>query len=163
VDYDPHWRELFEQASRKIKAALGSRLLLLEHVGSTSVPGLAAKPRLDVLLVVVDPAHEPAYVPLLEAAGYVLRIREEDWHHHRLLKGTDPDMNIHVFGPGCPEVDRMLRFRDRLRSDEADRRLYEWTKRELASQDWKYVQNYADAKSAVVEQILARAMETPQE
>ncbi|HUE15159.1 MAG TPA: GrpB family protein [Planctomycetaceae bacterium] len=157
VDYDSQWPALFERASEKIRAALGSRVLLIEHVGSTSVPGLAAKPIIDALLVVADSADEPDYVPAMEAAGYVLRIREEDWFQHRLFKGSDPDMNLHVFSSGCPETDRMLLFRDWLRHNAADRRLYERTKRELASQDWKYVQNYADAKSAVVEEILARA------
>jgi GrpB-like predicted nucleotidyltransferase (UPF0157 family) len=157
VDYDPSWPQLFEQAAKKIKVALESRLLLIEHVGSTSVPGLAAKPRLDLLLVVADPVDEATYVPALEAIGHTLRIREEDWYQHRLLQGTDPAMNLHVFAPDCPEVGRMLRFRDWLRGNESDRRLYEQTKRELATKEWKYGQNYADAKSAVVEGILARA------
>jgi len=139
------------------EAALGERVLLIEHVGSTSVPGLAAKPRIDVLLLVTDSADEPAYVPALEAAAYVLRIREPDWYEHRMFNGLDTDINLHVFSPGCPEIDRMLLFRDWLRSNASDRRLYERTKRELARKDWRYTQNYADAKTAVVEEILARA------
>ena len=133
------------------------RLLELEHVGSTSVPGLTAKPRLDLQLVVADSADEAAYVPALEAAGYTLTIREPDWHEHRLLRGSDPAVNLHVFSAGCEEIDRVLRFRDRLRSDDADRELYASTKRELARQPWQYVQNYADAKSAVIEEILLRS------
>ena len=113
--------------------------------------------RIDVLLVVADSADELAYVPALEAAAYALRIREPDWYEHRMFKGPDTDINLHVFSPGCPEIDRMLLFRDWLRSNAADRRLYERTKRELARLDWKYTQNYADAKTAVVEEILARA------
>jgi GrpB-like predicted nucleotidyltransferase (UPF0157 family) len=157
VDYDPEWPRLFEREAERIEAALGERVLLIEHVGSTSVPGLAAKPRIDVLLVVEDSADEPAYVPALEAAAYVLRIREPDWYEHRMFNGPDTDINLHVFSPGCPEIERMLLFRNWLRSNAADRRLYERTKRELARKDWKYVQNYADAKTAVVEEILARA------
>jgi GrpB-like predicted nucleotidyltransferase (UPF0157 family) len=129
----------------------------IEHVGSTAVPGLAAKPRIDVRLVVADSADEPAYVPAVEAAGYVLRIREPDWYEHRVFKGPDVDINLDVLSPGCPEIDRMLLFRDWLRSNASDRRLYERTKRELARRDWTYVQNYADAKTAVVEEILMRA------
>jgi GrpB-like predicted nucleotidyltransferase (UPF0157 family) len=87
----------------------------------------------------------------------VLRIREPDWYEHRVFKGPDTDVNLHVFSPGCPEIDRMLLFRDHLRSNESDRRLYERTKRELAQKEWKYTQNYADAKTAVVEEIIARA------
>src|SRR5205823_5394602 len=136
---------------------LEERVLLIEHVGSTSVPGLAAKPRIDTLLVVAASADEPAYVPALEAAGYVLHIREPDWYEHREFKGPDTDVNLHVFSPGCPEIERMLLFRDWLCSNAADRQLYERTKRELARLDWKYTQNYADAKTTVVEEILVRA------
>jgi GrpB-like predicted nucleotidyltransferase (UPF0157 family) len=144
---------------RRHASALGDRALLLEHVGSTSVPGLAAKPKIDLLLVVANTVDEPAYVPDLEAAGYVLHIREPDWYEHRLFKGLDTEINLHVFSLGCEEIDRMLLFRNWLRSHPADRELYERTKRELARQEWKYVQNYADAKSAVVQEILARARE----
>jgi len=157
ADYDPRWPRLFELEAERIQAALGDRILLIEHVGSTSVPGLAAKPRIDVLLVVANSADEPAYVPALEAARYLLRIREPDWYEHRMFNGLDTDINLHVFSPGCPEIDRMLLFRNRLRSHASDRLLYERTKRDLARQDWKYTQNYADAKTAVVEEILARA------
>jgi GrpB-like predicted nucleotidyltransferase (UPF0157 family) len=157
VDYDLEWPQLFKREAERIQAALGDQVLLIEHVGSTSVPGLAAKPRIDVLLVVADSADESAYVPALEAAGYVLRIREPDWYEHRVFKGPDTDINLHVFSPGCPEIDRMLLFREWLRYNESDRGLYERTKRELARLDWKYTQNYADAKTAVVEEILARA------
>ena len=130
----------------------------LEHVGSTSVPELAAKPCIDILLVVQDSSDEPSYVPALESAGYVLRIREPGWYEHRLLKGPDTAVNLHVFSSGCVEIDRMVRFRDWLRTHIEDRALYERTKRDLASLRWKYTQNYADAKTAVVGQILARAM-----
>ncbi len=157
VDYDPEWPRLFEREAERVQAALGERVLLIEHVGSTSVPGLAAKPRIDMLLVVADSADESAYVPAMEAAGYVLRIREPDWYEHRVFKGPDIDINLHVFSPGCLEIDRMLLFRDWLRSNAVERRLYERIKRELARKDWKYTQNYADAKTSVVEEILARA------
>ncbi len=157
VDYDPEWPRLFEREARRIQAALGDRVLLIEHTGSTSVPGLAAKPRIDMLLVVANSADEPAYVPALEAAGYVLCIREPDWYEHRVFKGPDTDVNLHVFSPGCTEIDRILLFRDWLRSNVFDFRLYERTKRELARKDWKYTQNYADAKTSVVEEIIARA------
>jgi GrpB-like predicted nucleotidyltransferase (UPF0157 family) len=157
VEYDPMWPQLFAREKERIQAALGDRILILEHVGSTSVPGLAAKPRIDILLVVASSADEPAYVPALEAAGYVLRIREPDWHEHRVFKGPDSDINLHVFSSGSTEIERMLRFRDHLRSDISDRQLYEQTKRRLAQKQWKYTQNYADAKTDVVEEILARA------
>lgn len=129
----------------------------IEHAGSTSVPGLAAKPVIDIVLVVADSADENAYAPALESAGYVLRIREPDWFEHRLFKGLDPETNLHVFSEGCSEIDRTLVFRDWLRANPADRDLYERTKRELASQEWEHIQNYADAKTAVIGEMLARA------
>jgi GrpB-like predicted nucleotidyltransferase (UPF0157 family) len=156
VDYDLEWPRLFEREAERIRAVLGERVLLLEHAGSTSVPGLAAKPRIDILLVVADSADESSYVPSLEAAGYILRIREPEWYEHRMFNGPDTAINLHVFSSGCSEIDRMLLFRNWLRSNVSDRELYERTKRELARKDWKYTQNYADAKTVVVEEILAR-------
>ena len=158
VDYDPAWPGLFAREADRIRAALGERAVLLEHTGSTSVPGLAAKPIIDMTLAVPDSSDEESYAPALEAAGYVLRIREPDWHEHRVFKGPDTNVNLHVFSDGCPEIDRMLRFRDWLRTDHADRELYERTKRELAAREWTYVQDYADAKTLVVEEIIARAL-----
>jgi GrpB-like predicted nucleotidyltransferase (UPF0157 family) len=157
VEYDARWPQMFADEAKRIRAALGEQAVQLEHVGSTSVPGLAAKPVIDVVLVVADSADEDAYVPALEAAGYVLRIREPDWFEHRLLKGPDANVNVHVFSPGCAETERMLLFRDWLRRDAADREFYERTKRELAQREWEYTQHYADAKTEVVEAIIARA------
>jgi GrpB-like predicted nucleotidyltransferase (UPF0157 family) len=157
ADYDPAWPRLFEREADRIRSVLGERVMRLEHVGSTSVPGLAAKPIIDILLVVPDSGDEPAYVPALEAAGYLLVIREPEWHQHRVFKGPDTNVNLHVHSPGSPEIERYLRFRDRLRSDPADRERYQRAKRELAQRDWRYVQQYADAKTPVVEEILARA------
>jgi GrpB-like predicted nucleotidyltransferase (UPF0157 family) len=157
VDYDPAWPGLFEREDRRIRAALGDRVVRLEHTGSTSVPGLAAKPIIDMILIVPDSSDEHSYVPDLEAVGYILRIREPDWHEHRVLKGPDTNVHLHVFSPGSPELERMVGFRDWLRSHHEDRELYERTKRDLAAREWKYVQHYADAKTAVVEEIIARA------
>lgn len=161
--YDPEWPRLFEREAVRIRAALGDHALLVEHAGSTSVPGLSAKPIIDMVLVVADTTDEAAYVPALEAVGYVLRVREPDWHEHRLLKGPDTAVNLHLFTIGCVEIGRMLCFRDHLRADEADRARYEQHKQELAQQTWKYVQHYADAKSEVVEEILIGAGVTPRD
>jgi GrpB-like predicted nucleotidyltransferase (UPF0157 family) len=157
VDYDPQWPRLFAREADRIRAVLGPRALRIEHTGSTSVPGLVAKPVIDVLLVVTDSGNEETYVPVLEAAGYVLRIREADWHEHRMFNGPDTEINLHVFSSGCPEIDRMLLFRDWLRSNAADRDLYARAKQSLAREEWEHVQNYADAKTAIVEKIMARA------
>jgi GrpB-like predicted nucleotidyltransferase (UPF0157 family) len=156
-EYNTEWPHLFEREASRIRAVLGDQVLQIEHVGSTSVPGLAAKPLIDILLVVPDSTDEASYVPALEAAGYTLRVREPDWFEHRLFKGPDTNVNVHTFSAGCSESERMLLFRDWLRSHPADRERYERTKRELAMRDWKYVQNYADAKTEVVEAIIAKA------
>jgi GrpB-like predicted nucleotidyltransferase (UPF0157 family) len=155
--YDLSWPRLYEREAQRVIATLGDQVLRLEHVGSTSVPGLPAKPIIDMLLVVADSAREDAYVPPMEAAGYVLRIREPDWYEHRLFKGPDTNINLHVFSADCIEIDRMVGFRDHLRGSASDRALYAETKRELASRNWRYVQEYADAKTEVVEAIIARA------
>ena len=157
VNYDPEWPALFQREADRIRAALGDRVLRIEHVGSTSVPGLAAKPIIDIVLIVANTANEEAYVPALEAWGYTLRIRETDFHEHRMFKGPDTNTNLHCYSNGCPEVEKMLVFRDWLRARNADRTLYENRKRELAARTWKYVQDYAEAKTAIVEEILARA------
>jgi GrpB-like predicted nucleotidyltransferase (UPF0157 family) len=157
VDYDPQWPDLYRREAERVHAALGSRALRIEHTGSTSVPGLAAKPIIDMLLVVADSADEASYVPPLERAGYVLRIREPGWYEHRMFRGTDTGVHLHVFSAGCPEIDRVLLFRDTLRNHPAERDLYARTKRELSRRQWKYAQNYADAKTAVIEEILERA------
>jgi GrpB-like predicted nucleotidyltransferase (UPF0157 family) len=155
--YDPAWPGLFAQLAQQIRAALGDAVLLLEHAGSTSVPGLAAKPIIDMVLAVADSSAEASYVKPLEQQGYTLRIREPAWYQHRLLRPPEIPGNLHVFSAGCEEIAQMLLFRDWLRAHDDDRLLYEATKRELAGRTWKYTQNYADAKGVVVHEILARA------
>ena len=158
VEYDEEWPRLFALEAERIRRTLGAKALRIEHIGSTSIPGLAAKPIIDIDLVVADSSDEDAYVPELEAVGYVLRIREPDWFEHRCFKGPDTNVNLHTFSDGCEEVDRNLTFRDWLRTHDDDRSLYLDAKCELAKREWKHVQNYADAKSAVVQAILARAL-----
>jgi GrpB-like predicted nucleotidyltransferase (UPF0157 family) len=157
VEYDRAWPRRFAREAAAVRAALGARALLVEHIGSTSVPGLAAKPIIDVLLVVRDSADEPAWLPALEAAGYALRVREPDFHEHRMLRTPAKDVHLHVYSPDSPEIARNLAFRDRLRTDAADRALYADTKRRLAARTWPTMQHYAEAKTAVIEAIIARA------
>ena len=157
VEPQVSWTEQGAAETARVRSALGDGVLRVEHVGSTSIPGLVAKPILDLVLVVADPDVEPSYVPALEGAGYVLHVREPWWHRHRMLKGVEPAVNLHVFPPECSEPTRMIAFRDRLLADDADRELYAATKRDLAARTWRYTQHYADAKATVVEAILARA------
>ena len=155
ADYDPTWAERFHQEEAKIRKALGQAALAVEHVGYTSVPGLAAKPIVYILLVIEDSGDEASYLPALEQVGYILRVREPEFEEHRMFR--TPEKDVHVFSAGTGEIGRLLLLRDHLREDEEDRGLYAGTKRELASRDWPSMQRYADAKTEVVEGILARA------
>lgn len=158
VNYNPEWPNAFRNEAEKIRSVMGERALRIEHVGSTSVPGLPAKPIIDIVLIVADSANEEDYAGALEKAGYQLRIREPVWYGHRMFTGSENPVNLHVFSAGCPEIDRMLGFRDWLRTTESDRELYARSKRALVEHRWKYTQNYADAKTAVIMQILSRAL-----
>ncbi|WP_424184947.1 GrpB family protein [Actinokineospora sp. G85] len=157
VEYTDEWPRLFAREAERIRSLLGDEVRLLEHAGSTSVPGLAAKPIIDIVLAVADSADEDAYVTPLVAGGYLLKVREPDWFEHRVLKGPDTDINLHVFSEGASEIAAMLAFRDHLRADPADRALYLATKRALAARTWRHIQHYADAKSQVVRDIMTRA------
>lgn len=137
-----------------IGAALGDSALRIEHIGSTSVPDLAAKPIIDILVVVQDSTDESTYLPQLEAAGYVLRVREPEWNEHRMFKTPEKDVHVHVYSAGCSEIERNLIFRDRLRQNIEDRRRYEQTKRELAAREWADMNEYADAKTDVIESVI---------
>jgi GrpB-like predicted nucleotidyltransferase (UPF0157 family) len=161
-DYDSRWPRWFEDEAEKISMALGSGAVQVEHVGSTSVPGLPAKPIIDIALAVADSSQEDSFVPALVAAGYRLQIREPEWHQHRCFytrvdKGHHRNVNLHVYTVGCSELTRYAVFRDWLRTHPEDLALYRDTKRELSTRDWKYVQNYADAKTPVIHAITTRA------
>jgi GrpB-like predicted nucleotidyltransferase (UPF0157 family) len=155
AEYDSTWPALFAKHAKIIGDLLGSAAWRIEHIGSTSVPGLAAKPIIDILVVVKDSTDESVYLRQLEAAGYVLRVREPDWHEHRMFRTRDKDVHVHVYSDGCPEIARNLTFRDRLRRNANDRTRYEQTKRQLATQDWSDMNAYAEAKTDVIEDVIA--------
>ena len=157
ADHDPLWPEKFQRHAAIIAKHLGMKALAIEHIGSTSVPGLAAKPIIDLDVIVEDSSDEAAYLPALLAAGYVLRVREPDWHEHRMLRTPELDVHIHLFSRGCEEVARHLAFRNHLRHDAEGRLRYETLKRKLAKEDWSDMNAYASAKGEMVEDILARA------
>ncbi len=158
VPYDDAWPAAFAEVERTVRAALGERVLALSHVGSTSVPGLAAKPVIDVDLTVADSADEPAYLPPLEAAGFSLRVREPDWEEHRLFTDEGLDTHLHVFSPGSPELARHLLFRDWLREHREDRAVYGAFKQELAQRGFTDGMDYNNHKSALVYDIYERVL-----
>jgi GrpB-like predicted nucleotidyltransferase (UPF0157 family) len=152
--YDAGWPEVYLDHWRRIRGALGVRALVVEHIGSTAVPGLAAKPVVDVVVGVDDVTAEEEYLDPLLAAGYVLRVREPG---HRLVRTPARDVHVHVYGRDDPAVDAYLLLRDRLRSHADERDLYERTKRALLARRWDDTNAYAEAKTEVVTAILARA------
>lgn len=152
ADYDAAWPRRFELERDRIRAALGPVAIRVEHIGSTSVPGLAAKPIVDLLVTVAAPEDDGAFVPALEHAGYVLRVREPG---HRMLRTPARDVQVHVWADDDAEVDRYLTFRDRLRGSPERRREYEQLKRELAKRDWRDVNHYANAKGPFIESVLS--------
>jgi GrpB-like predicted nucleotidyltransferase (UPF0157 family) len=153
VDYDSSWPVRFQDERAKLTTALGTEAIGIEHIGSTAVPGLAAKPIIDVLVTVADIQDEPRYLPALQRAGYVLRVREPG---HRMVRTAGLDVHVHIWPDGDPAVTAYLAFRNRLRSSIAHRDFYAATKRRLAQQDWPTMDDYADAKSDVILQILNR-------
>jgi GrpB-like predicted nucleotidyltransferase (UPF0157 family)/GNAT superfamily N-acetyltransferase len=169
VPASPHWAGDFDALAGRLRDALGSRALALEHLGSTSVPGLWAKPVIDVVLTVEDPDLEDHYVPLLEAAGFVFRLRERSWYGHRLLVSGPgsglPAANIHVFAPGCPETARMLAFRQWLRTHPADLDAYARIKRASAERINErgggagLVMDYNRAKEPFIHGLYARILQ----
>ncbi len=152
-EYNPHWETDFRHEKARIEKALRSKDIIVEHVGSTSVPGLCAKPVIDMLLLVKDSTDEDSYVRPLQDIGYTLRIREPEWFEHRMFKGKSPEVNLHVFSVGCEEAVRMIVFRNWLRNNTTDCELYAAAKKKLAVRNWKYIQEYADAKSEIVREI----------
>ncbi|WP_236007225.1 GrpB family protein [Clavibacter zhangzhiyongii] len=121
-EHDPGWAEAFLAHRQSILEAVGDAALAVEHIGSTSVPGLAAKPIVDVVLVVADITAEEDHVARLVGAGYELRVREPG---HRLVRTPARDVHVHVYEDGDAAVEAYLLLRDRLRADPADRELYE--------------------------------------
>ena len=154
VDYNDRWRQRFEELAARVRRALGVMALSLEHIGSTSVPGLTAKPIVDMLLTVASITNEAGYVPPLKSVCFELRVREPD---HRMLRTRARDVHLHVYEPDRVEVRDYLDLRDWLRIDATDRELYATTKRRLAQQTWRDMNDYADAKSEVIGDVLGRA------
>lgn len=154
VAYDPSWRTRFAAERRRIVEALGPTARRIDHVGSTSVPGLDAKPIIDIDLSVQNPDDESAYLPALEQAGYRLRVREPG---HRMVRTTNRDVHVHVCAEGSAWERQHLLFRDWLRVSAVDRHAYAALKRELAQREWPDMNAYADAKGPLIGEIMARA------
>ncbi|MEU3309915.1 GrpB family protein [Nocardiopsis sp. NPDC006832] len=157
VPYDPKWPYLFQREADRIRQALGERVLVIEHIGSTAVPGLDAKACIDIRLGVADPTDEPAYLPELEEIGYSVRVGFEGEHDHRLLKGSRVNVNLYVGTRECPALERMSLFRDHLIADAGARERYAAVKRELGEREWEHLQDYTGAKGEIITELMAEA------
>jgi GrpB-like predicted nucleotidyltransferase (UPF0157 family) len=155
VEYDPAWPARFVEVRARLSDALGPVARRVEHVGSTAVPGLCAKPIIDVLVEVDDPDDDGRFVPAVEGAGFVLRVREPG---HRMFRTPSRDVHVHVWRAGGREAADYLILRDWLRSSEVDRALYAASKRALAGRRWPDMSYYAEAKGPVIEEIYERAV-----
>ncbi|MCP2031971.1 GrpB-like predicted nucleotidyltransferase (UPF0157 family) [Okibacterium sp. HSC-33S16] len=153
-EYDERWTDLYREHRQRIEVALGGANVQIEHIGSTSVPGLAAKPIIDIAVAVTDITAEENYLEPLIASGYELRVREPG---HRLVRTPNRDVHVHVYEQGAGAIDEYLLLRDHLRRDRNDRTLYESTKRALLRRRWDDMNDYADAKTDVIVAIKERA------
>lgn len=161
MPYDPGWPDVYRRIADGIREVLGARVLRIDHIGSTSVPGLAAKPIIDIDLTVADPDDEAGYVRPLVAAGWEHTVREPWWHGHRMLRRAEPRVNLHVFGTDSPETWRHLILRDHLRRDAGDRRRYAAIKQEaaaLATASAETVSQYNARKEVVLREIVVTAL-----
>lgn len=154
VPPDPTWPDRFAVERAKIVAALGGKAVRVDHIGSTSIPGLTAKPIIDIDLSIKDADREEDYLPDLVAAGYQLRVREPG---HRMVRTPHLGVHVHCCSMGSDWESRHLLFRDWLRCDQTDRVAYAELKRQLARRDWSDMNAYAEAKGALIREITARA------
>lgn len=165
VEPNPAWSQQFSDAKARIDSVLGTTALSINHVGSTSVPGLPAKNVIDIDLVVKDVEDEESYIEPLQSLDFRFLFREPDWHQHRFLidEGDRPGsypINLHVFGPDCSEVERHRIFRDWLVKQPEDLQLYAKVKRECAvatETAGESLQQYTLRKEKVIREILDRA------
>jgi GrpB-like predicted nucleotidyltransferase (UPF0157 family) len=157
VIYDALWPARFMDWRHKLAESLNPIAPRIEHVGSTSVPGLAAKPVIDIQISVDDVADEAAYVPGIESVGIQLRSREHEHRFFRPFAGRPRDVHVHVCATGSRWERRHLLFRDYLRADADARAAYTAAKAEIAVR-WRDDRiAYADAKTDIIEELMARA------
>ena len=156
IPYSPDWPKRFEKEKQKIQAALGRYVEYIDHIGSTAVPGLSAKPIIDIQVSVADPDDESKLLLQMQKQGYVLRVREKG---RRMFRTPELDVHIHVCKVSSDWERRHLLFRDWLRHDSADRKAYQKLKERLAKEDWRTMNHYAGAKSDLIREITSHAEE----
>jgi GrpB-like predicted nucleotidyltransferase (UPF0157 family) len=156
---DARWPARFEDEAAKIRAALGDLVSRIEHIGSTSVPGMPAKPVIDIQVSLTSLAPRDAWRAPLVAAGYRYRLDPSTIEHefvHRDAHDGARLVNVHLCPSGSRWEARHLWFRDRLRSSESDREAYARLKRELAATHRRDMHTYADRKTTFIRGLEAR-------
>ena len=156
--YDKRWAELFKKERERLQAVLDGDVLAIEHIGSTSVPGLAAKPILDVGVAVANFEAAFALVPRLEGLGYTFRGEQGISRRHYFVRGSDQSRthHLHMLEHTHPEWRDLLGFRDRLRAQPETLRAYEALKRQLAKRYLNDREAYTDGKYRFVRTVLGR-------
>jgi GrpB-like predicted nucleotidyltransferase (UPF0157 family) len=165
VNYDPRWPELFDEEAKRLRAILDPSLIVgLEHFGSTAVPGLSAKPIIDILIAVSSLADARAsFVEALRNLDYVYWADNPKQDRMFFVKGMPPfgsrrSHHVHVTEPDG-EMWQRLAFRDYLRAHPEQAQTYERLKRRLAAEHQADREAYTDAKSAYVESVMRKAMQ----
>jgi GrpB-like predicted nucleotidyltransferase (UPF0157 family) len=160
VPYEPRWCSDFEQESASVRASLGDLLISLHHIGSTAIPGIVAKPVIDMLAVVTDVALLDTGAHLLEELGYEAMgefgIEGRRYFRKNSKEGARTHQ-IHAFAGGSPEIDRHLAFRDYLREHPDEAQQYGNLKLELARHFMTDIDGYTDSKTEFIREIERRA------
>jgi GrpB-like predicted nucleotidyltransferase (UPF0157 family) len=159
VAYDPKWPARFESWREKLAAALGPTARRIDHFGSTSIPGLPAKPVIDIQIRVDDMTREELYVPQIEGLGVQLRNRDDDHRFFRPFAGKPRDVHIHVCNLGSQWARKDLLFAAFLRQDAAARAEYLRGKKQAAAEWADDRIAYTEAKNQVIHSIAPRAEE----
>ena len=150
------WPLKYERVSQQIGRVLGVRAKRVEHIGSTAVPGLDAKPIVDILLELDDVDDQDIH-QALAGIGLAPIVDEPG---HRMFRTAAGDVHVHLWASDDSEIERHILFRDWLRENEMDRRLYKREKYRLAAMEWPTQNDYAEAKTPVINEIVARARES---
>ena len=154
VPYNEDWPRLFEEEAKKVRQFLGEKCVDVYHIGSTSVPGLAAKPVIDMMPVVKDVFQVGECRGAMEAQGYESRgICHFNFDHLFKKEVPYPACHIHVFGEGNSEIESHLRFRDYLRTHDYDRDAYAALKLSLAQKYPHDILSYCLGKSSFFREI----------
>jgi GrpB-like predicted nucleotidyltransferase (UPF0157 family) len=157
VPYDPQWPIEFDKERLEIEKAIGADILSVDHIGSTSIPGLCAKPIIDILIGLKDFGDGFRCVSALEKLGYTFRGEHGIPGRHYFRKGSPRTHHLHMYTRGTPDWQHHILFRDYLRAHAAQRDSYAELKTALAKQYPENREKYLDGKAAFIQNIIQLA------